>query len=161
MSMGVMDCRRSLIGCWVGLLGCTAVVGAIGCDSSAPSRNPGKTVHPVTVSVTYNGSPVEGARVSFSSTTEQQGASGTTNAEGIAKITTFDPEDGAIAGEHRVKVTKDEIEVLQEADPNDPTSQAKIRTNHHLPQKYGNVRTSGLTANIAEGENEFTFELKD
>ena len=113
------------------------------------------------VSVTYNGSPVEGARVSFSSTSEQQGASGTTNVEGIAKITTFDPEDGAIAGEHRVKITKDEIEVLQEADPNDPTSQAKIRTNHHLPQKYGNVRTSGLTATVTEGENEFTFELKD
>lgn len=159
--MTYLNRHSQLIGCFVALFGFALCAGITGCDSSAPSRNPGVPVHSVTVHVTYNGSPVEGARVSFSSASEQRGASGTTNAEGIARITTFDHEDGAIPGEHRVKITKDEIEVLQEADPNDPTSQAKIRTNRHLPQRYGNVRTSGLTATVTEGQNEFTFELKD
>jgi hypothetical protein len=132
---------------------------AVGCDSS--TRNPGVAVYPTKVTVTYKGAPVEGALVAFSSAEGQRSAVGKTNAQGVAQLTTFDAADGAVPGEHRVMITKDEVEVLKEADPNDPTSQAVTKVNHLLPQRYGNPRTSGLTATVAEGDNSFTFELTD
>lgn len=138
----------------------TVLATTVGCGG-APSYNPGITVHPAQATVTYNGSPVEGALVSFSSIDGQRSAFGTTNAEGVAELTTFDPADGAVPGEHRVIITKDVVEVLKEADPNDPTSAAVTKTNRLLPTRYGDFRKSGLTAVVKEGENSFTFELKD
>lgn len=142
-------------------LACVAFISSVGCGPHEVSHNPGIDVYPATAKVTHDGQPVEGARVSFSSVDQQRSASGTTNAEGIALLTTFDHGDGAVPGEHRVKISKDEIEVIKEADLDNPMSQAEIKTIHHLPQKYGNYRSSGLSASVATDEeaNSFEFDL--
>lgn len=142
-------------------LACLLFASAIGCGPNEVSHNPGIDVYPATAKVTQDGQPVEGARVSFSSVDQQRSASGTTNAEGVAVLTTFDRGDGAVLGEHRVKISKDEIEVIKEADLNDPMSQAEIKTIHHLPQKYGNYKSSGLSASVTATDkgNAFEFDL--
>lgn len=134
----------------------------LGCQSHEVSHNPGVDVVPTSVKVIFDGKPVEGARVSLSPIDAQQSASGVTDAEGIAKLTTFDPNDGVAPGKYRVKISKDEIETIKKADPNDPTAADVIKTLHHLPEKYGNYKTSGFTANVVENEESsyFEFELK-
>lgn len=143
-------------------LACLLLASVVGCGPHEVSHNPGIDVFPATAKVTQDGQPVEGARVSFSSVDQQRSASGTTNAEGIALLSTFDHGDGAVPGKHLVKISKDEIEVVKEADLNDPTSQAVIKTLHHLPQKYGNYKSSGLSATVTATEegNTFEFEIK-
>ena len=141
-------------------LACLALISTLGCGPHEVSHNPGIDVYPATAKVTQDGQPIEGARVSYSSADQQRSASGTTNAEGIALLTTFDHGDGAVPGEHRVKITKDEIEVIKEADLDDPMSQAQIKTIHHLPQKYGNYRSSGLSATVSTDAEANTFEFE-
>lgn len=141
-------------------LAALALIYVVGCNAQ-PSRNPGVEVIPTKVQVNYQGGPIEGARVSFSSTESQRSAVGVTDAAGIAAMTTFDPNDGAIVGNHQVKISKDVMETVKEADPNDPTSAAMVRPKHLLPPRYGKFETSGLTADVATGENVLTFDLKD
>ncbi|TWT34352.1 hypothetical protein Enr8_17460 [Blastopirellula retiformator] len=138
----------------------SAIAVLAGCGGTA-SRNPGVDVFPTRVRVTYQGGPVEGARVSFNSTESQRSASGVTDADGIAELTTFDYGDGAILGNHQVKISKDVMETMREANPDDPTSAAVVRPKHFLPKRYGSFKSSGLTASVAQGENQLDFELQD
>ncbi|WP_146430529.1 hypothetical protein [Blastopirellula retiformator] len=84
-----------------------------------------------------------------------------TDADGIAELTTFDYGDGAILGNHQVKISKDVMETMREANPDDPTSAAVVRPKHFLPKRYGSFKSSGLTASVAQGENQLDFELQD
>ncbi|GAA4423377.1 hypothetical protein [Bremerella cremea] len=144
------------------ILGGMLLMACSGCGAKPVSHNPGVEVFATQVTVTHKGKPVEGARVSFSSVDQQRSATGTTDAAGLAKLTTFDLHDGAVLGKHRVKIAKDEIEVIKEADLDDPTSQAEIKTVHHLPEKFGNYKSSGLNADVKNDPagNSFAFDLK-
>lgn len=139
-----------------------SVIGMAGCGTSVPSHNPGVTVYKTQVKVVQDGQPVEGAKVAFSAKGQQRGASGITNAEGVASLTTFDLNDGAVPGEQLVKISKEEVQVLKEADPDDPLSVGKTKVVQHLPEKYSRFQTSGLTATVTTDEeaNTFEFELK-
>ncbi|MCC9607939.1 hypothetical protein LOC68_02575 [Blastopirellula sp. JC732] len=141
-------------------LAALAIACLTGCGGEA-SRNPGVEVYPTKVKVTYKGGPIEGALVSLNSTEAQRSASGVTDAEGFAVLTTFDYGDGAIPGAHEVKISKDVMETVREANPDDPMSAAVVRPKHLLPQRYGAFKTSGLTASVTPGENQLDFELKD
>jgi hypothetical protein len=110
----------------------------------------------VTGTVTYQGAPVEGARVMFHSEAGRP-ATGTTDAEGRFELMTFEPRDGAIPGQHKVTVTK-RVEV---DDPNQPDSPYKM-VREMLPARYGNPERSGLTASVEPGgDNDFRFELTE
>ncbi|QDU74855.1 hypothetical protein Pan97_18730 [Bremerella volcania] len=143
--------------CVIGLIGCLT-----GCGESTPSLNPGVDVYKTQVKVVQDGQPVEGAKVAFSAKGQQRGASGITNADGIAQLTTFDLNDGAVAGEHMVKISKEEVQVLKEADPDDPLSVGQTKVVQHLPVKYSRFNTSGLSATVTSTEagNTFEFEIK-
>ncbi|MBW8884748.1 MAG: hypothetical protein JF612_08235 [Planctomycetia bacterium] len=90
---------------------------------------------------------------------------GKTDAQGKAKMKTYVEGDGAVVGTHKILLDKSESVGGQKVDvdspqydPNAPPATVK----YHLPQKYGNPATSGLTAEVKEsGPNEFTFDLKD
>lgn len=110
---------------------------------------------PVTGTVTYKGQAVEGAQVMF---TPEGGraAEGTTDAAGKFTLTTFKPGDGALAGTHRVTITK--IVTEKSADPGNPYG----TSTNALPAKYGNPGQSPLSETVAAGgKNEFTFALTD
>ena len=60
----------------------------------------------VTGVVSYKGTPVAGATVNFSSATAPRNASGVTDETGKYRLTTFENNDGAILGDHKVTIFK-------------------------------------------------------
>lgn len=126
------------------------VVGAFivsGCGSDKPDTIP------VTGEVLYNSQPVEGASVVFVS--EGPPATGTTDAQGKFTLRTFTDDDGAIAGAHRVTITKN---VSEPSTPENPYPVSK----NMLPAKYARPESSQLTAEVGKGnENMFQFQLSD
>jgi hypothetical protein len=119
--------------------------------------------------VTYNGVPVEGASVTFMPQSEDgHGAVGTTDEEGHFELTTYEPGDGAVVGDYKVKITKIEAQGAlsqEEAQAYEEKGQTPppIRAKSDLPLQYANPDTSGLTQEVKEDadENDFTFALTD
>jgi len=125
------------------------VIAVIGC-----SRGDRPDTARVKGLVTYKGEPVAEARVSF---VPAQGrpASGATGADGRFTLMTFQPDDGALLGDHTVTVAKTAPAPGQENDPY--AEQISL-----IPAKYGNLQSSPLKATVtADGPNEFKFELTD
>ena len=117
---------------------------------------------PVKGVVTYKGQPVDGASVMFFPTTSGRPATAQTNSQGEFTLTTFDTNDGAIIGEHRVTVAKIES-VAPQGDPG-RTPQATTTTppKNQLPNKYNDPQQSGLKETVKAGEaNSFKFDLAD
>jgi len=152
-------------GTWlVALVGLAIVVGCGG-----PARDPNRPATvAVTGTVTYNGSPVEGATVTFvTDSKDGRGAVGKTDGSGRFSLTTFDAGDGAIPGSYKVGVAKVElVGVLSEEESNKYLERGENppppKERHLVPQKYNSAQNSGLVADVkAEGGNDFTFELTD
>lgn len=130
---------------------------------------------PVTGTVNYNGSPIEGALVTFIPEGEVgRASSGTTDAQGTFSLTTFSTNDGAIPGKYKVTIAKAESTLseseMNAEDPGDAYGEMmeaaasgtmdKLMKNE-LPTKYGKADTSGLTREVIEGqENNFGFDLE-
>lgn len=159
-------CRNVAVCCAVGVL----VLSGCGGTSDRPD------VVPVSGKVLLNGEPVAGAQVTFHSEGSPRSAGGTTNQNGEFQLTTFDTNDGAVPGEHKVTILKPNEEAAGagggEMDPSDPgeaygqaMEQAKTQTPQEitqLPQEYADPETTPLTRTVApEPPNEFTFELSD
>jgi len=135
-----------------------------GCGGPSLPAGAKKTAK-VTATVTYKGAPVEGATVTFVNTDGPPPANGRTDAQGKAKLKTYVDGDGATLGAHKVIIEKSEAVGGQqnvntdspEYNPNAPPATVK----YLLPQKFNSIATSGLTAEVKEGSNDFTFDLKD
>ena len=127
------------------LLGC--LVFLPGCGPSQPDTF--ETIG----EVYYNGQPVEGATVVFSS--DGPPAKGVTDAQGRFSLRTFSDGDGTIAGQHSVTITKN---VSEASTAEDPYPAVK----NMLPDRYARPDSSQLTAEVrAEHKNMFRFDLKD
>lgn len=131
-------------------------------------------VVPVSGRVTYRGEPVVGATVSFLAEGASRPATGMTGDDGSFRLTTFEPDDGAIPGTHRVTVTKPSTEAeaavtvadleseeyrraMADAAKNPPK-----RDNGGLPPKYADLRATDLAIEVKSGAaNEFPIELRD
>lgn len=141
----------------------TFLVASSGCGDAGLS---GTNV--VTGVVTYKGTPVDGASVTFSPTGEGRAASGFTGTDGTFTLTSLNPGDGALAGTYDVIIAKIETSggmSVEEAEAylqqhNQPPPAPKSKD--LLPTKYKNPAQSGLTATVSDGgENHFTFALED
>lgn len=152
--------QRFSLAFFVPLLGVAlslATLAGCGGKQSVPGRP--KTV-PVNVKVTYRGAPVAEASVQFLPDGSGNAATGITDAQGIARLTTFEQNDGAVPGSYRVTIRKS-IQVGG-ADPSDPDAPPVPATyREELPAKYAAPDTSGLTAQVSDSQREFTFELTD
>jgi hypothetical protein len=131
-----------------------------GCAADGPQR---PKVVPVNGVVRFNGRPLDGARVTFTSAAGGISAYGVTDAEGKFTLTTFLPGDGAVPGKHQVTVVKAE----EVGHPTAKTAPPVFRPGGAphprslIPPKYGNLATSGLTAEVSEaGDNEVVLDLR-
>lgn len=151
--LNTLDKSLLLIGAAIVLVGCgTQTIGKR--DSNQP------TVCPTAIKVACNGEPVEGATVSLQAVDANRGAFGKTDARGVCRITTFQQGDGAVAGQHRVAISK--VEIVTEPNPTDydPQGVTIVEQRRLVPERYGKFGTSGLTVNVAEdGDNEFELDL--
>lgn len=143
---------------WQKVLGCgmaLALVAALGC----PGADTPDTVK-VTGTVTYNGSPVDGASVAFIPESGRP-ASGVTDAQGKFTLSTFGTDDGAVPGLHKVAITpagSNEPPPM----PGMPGYEESQQGKPPFPAKYGDVKTSNFEAKVEKGgKNDFTFDMKD
>ncbi len=88
-------------------------------------------------------------------------AQGLTDAQGKFRLMTFDENDGAIIGEHKVGVTLVKVSGATEtADGLSGSVDAStIQETWIVPQKYSQPDTSELTAKVEKGMPEVKFEL--
>ncbi len=150
---------------------CLAALAIMGCNQSGSSLD---TV-PVSGVVTLDGTPVEGAVVTFSPTsTTGTAASGKTDATGRYELTTLNPGDGALPGSYNVIVSKteggtssaikpgmtDEEATIAVMEARDAAGGVDPEIKDLLPAKYKSTAESGLKAEVAPGKGEFNFDLK-
>lgn len=133
---------------------------------------------PVSGTVNYNGSPVEGATVTFAAGTSARSSTGVTDSSGKFRLTTFDTNDGAPAGEYTVTIAKFEAEAGIDMSAGSSPEKMKemmdqqrammsgaapvIAPKAKLPAKYADGKTSGEKRKVVAGDtNDFTFTLTD
>ncbi len=141
---------------------CLACVAMCGCGSQRTDQwtEARPKVYPASGIVQYNGEPLEGASVVLRSESEPRAAYGVSDASGEFKLTTFEQDDGAVAGMHQVRITK--IETKEAPAPVDPEANViPAEEVSLLPARYGDFTKSGLTAEvIPDGANRFEFMLQ-
>lgn len=152
------------------LVAVAALYLSTGCGKSKP---PAPKTYPVSIKITYHGQPVEGANVTLVPQDQSgRGASGTTDANGVARMGLPGLAEGVVPGKYWVTVAKVEGSQLvnattpeefykqqQQASSGAPPSSPK----HLLPTKYLTAQTSGLECVVKEqqGEQLFEFNLTD
>jgi hypothetical protein len=138
------------------------------------------SIAPVHGKVTYKGRPVAGATVEFLCTGASRPAAGTTDEQGNYSLTTFTPNDGAMIGTHVVTVnvyaseseaslpsvagmdSKAKSKAIEEAARQSARhQQMAAKALPQVPKKYAARRTSGLSKEVAAGDNIINIELSD
>jgi hypothetical protein len=121
---------------------------------------------PASGTVTLNGSPVEGATVSFSPQPGQErcrSAVATTKANGKFSLMTLEPGDGVSPGTYLVSIEKTQTTGEIRYEGTSARNQKIFDTQQTfdlLPPQYRDVTTSGLTVTIsAKGDKNIQFDL--
>jgi len=137
-------------------------------------------MYPVSGTVKFNGTAVEGATVTFQLTEGKENAIGSTDKSGKYSLSMFSPNDGAIPGQYKVSISKFEAPVAPKtttapgqiasgelaADYAPPSSAGATSggvksPKNLLPAKYANGDSSALRAMVdAKKSNTFDFDLK-
>jgi hypothetical protein len=119
---------------------------------------------PVTGRVTWQGEPVVSGDVMFYPE-EGRIARGAIQSDGSYTLTTFQSEDGALLGTHQVAIDASRVEnpgpqaksMMDEYNVRLPDEEPRITW--LVPEQYSRPQSSGLTAEVTEGENVINFEL--
>ena len=148
------------------------VLGILGCGTG-----PSLDTVPVSGTVKLDGTPVSGAKVVFApASAGGMAASGVTDSNGVYKLTTRDPDDGAMAGSYLVMISKteggpdpaseavkpgmtDEEATKAAMEARDAAGGAEVTVKDVLPVKYKSPADSGLKADVSESQTQFDFDL--
>ncbi|HVV99845.1 MAG TPA: carboxypeptidase-like regulatory domain-containing protein [Planctomycetaceae bacterium] len=153
-----------------------AVVAVLGCGGGRAGQ---EKVYTVTGKITMGGGPVPNASITFSPKDKQPVAVGRTGADGSYTLTTYNPGDGAAAGNYGVLVTKTLAAAGTSGPPkgHDPKSAATFDSSAAhassgaamggsaaaeagLPERYSKVDQTSLSATVKPGgDNKFDFDL--
>ena len=143
---------------WLGTLALTLV--SLGCGSSDDVK-----VYPVRGTITFEGRPLPGGgSISFVPLSNQEGktAGGEIAADGTYRLTTYNPDDGSMAGDFRVVI----IQVVEKEPKNSGDGQPPAKAPpglpiaDRIPTLYSNHQNSPLTAKVEEkGMNALDFDL--
>jgi len=131
-------------------------------------------VFKVTGNVTLKGEPLPQAIVTFSPKEGQPVAFGMSNDAGEFTLTTYDTGDGAAAGNYVVVVSKSAASssTTDVGHSADPAFVASVQSGHNastsptsgslIPGAYSDATKTPLKAVVdPDGENDFTFEIKE
>ena len=156
-----------------GLLGCLVVLPGCGDAVVKPKT------FPVTGTVVYKGDPVANVKVMFMTDGAPRTANGVTDDQGKFKLSTFDVNDGALPGEHKIVVIKETANAAPKTvdtsmldDPSKMASQynddmkkkesEEKKMSSLLPLKYASLETTPLKETVTEaGPNQFVLTLSD
>jgi hypothetical protein len=160
------DTARRLAAAGFACLAATLLAGCgRGVDDEWTRQRP--QVYPATGSVFYQNKPVAGATVMFESTdagTKPGGglvAIGHTNSAGMFRMKTYKEYEGAVAGSHRVSVTKMDYIPAKRPDGVDSNVDIPPIATSVLPEKYKDFATSGLTTSVTPtGANQIRLDLE-
>jgi hypothetical protein len=133
---------------WQDLLTLGLLITVTGCGSGLEWK-------PIHGAVTLDGQPLAEAAVLFQPIDGGPVASGNTDAQGNFTLTTAG-KPGALAGRYQVAVNKS---ILRGLKPDGTVSDEGAWTEWISPQQYSLPATSGLTAEVTSGGNEFDFSL--
>jgi hypothetical protein len=144
---------------------------AMGCGGDAKAKNR-LPVFKVSGKVVYKGQPVTDADVTFYCAEKERSAFGRTNSNGEFRLTTYGPNDGAVAGKHVVMVVKIEsapptntatVDSTEYIPPGYETTPPPPPPKKLVPAKYSDLKTSDLFVVVTDdGENPpVELELKD
>lgn len=150
---------------WLSIAVMILTIGGIaGCGGT--ERPP---THPVSGTITMDSKPVADAMVGFHPVTVgSPPAMGKTDADGNYQLTTFNTNDGAIAAQYTITISKQEADGMpEEIDLDDPgdaygemmESEASTSGEQLLPAVYASPETSPEKRTVVEGSNEFSFDL--
>jgi len=111
--------------------------------------------YPVQGTVRLDGKPLSHGTVLFQSVPDQPEGTGFTaraaiGSDGTYRLTTFQPDDGAVAGKHRAAVVVGSLQTEVEVSPSPPL----ISPRYNLPS------TSGLEFEVTPGDNRIDIELR-
>jgi hypothetical protein len=114
--------------------------------------------------VTFEGKPVADADVCFTpKSSDGIPAVGKTDSNGAYRLTSAQGGafgKGAVAGEYEVRVIKYlDLDAVAPVNPQIGDVVPLAKPKHHLPEKYADVKTSGLTATVKKGKNTIDFHL--
>ena len=116
--------------------------------------------------VTLDGKPVAGVIVTFNPVGEGKAASGTTEADGAFRLTTFRTHDGALPGDYKITITKSKAIDPEDVNKSDPEQMkafvmkamkaasqrqakpAKKTEGPELPREYGDASRTTLRARV-------------
>jgi hypothetical protein len=138
----------------------------IGCGGDPSKPKLGR----VSGKVTYHGQPVTKGMVSFVPSSGPgaetgQSATGEIGPDGSYTLTTFENNDGAVLGEHKILVkSREEDPALKGGGMPIPDAQGKFKIKppkHLVPKKYESADQTPLRLTVKEGSNSFDIELAD
>ena len=129
-----------------------------GCEA-VPEHQKGTI--PATGIVTFSGSPVAGATVTFLALKQGRSASAITDAQGRYALTTFRRGDGALPGDYNVIVMKFDAVTGDTTGKKYVPAQEVPEPKNQLPARYAQPGKSGLKATVTADAkaNVFDFSL--
>lgn len=139
---------------------CMLLLISMGCGGG-PDRS---STAPVSGVVTFDGAPLASGTITFE-TTGSRPASGIIKEGAILNVMTYEPDDGAPIGTHKVSITATETAksavVANPGETTDFDPNYMGGGNSLIPEKYNNPSTSGLVAEISDSpENVLQFDLE-
>jgi hypothetical protein len=133
----------------IGLL----VFATVGCGSNQ------LPVAPVEGQVLYRGKAIESGSVMFQPTMGPP-AKGVIKPDGTFRLSTYGVDDGAVIGQHKVRIASVGRQADAPIQPGDSPSEA-IRGSRLIPEKYSYFESSGLTAEVKEENEAYVLKLTD
>lgn len=122
----------------------SAICSLLGCGERKTAT------YPVVIKVAYpDGAPIAQAQVVLMAVDGKTTARGTTGADGSCNLTTFEPNDGAVAGTHSVIVAQPP----QMGDPDVPY------TGPRIANRFSSPETSDLKVTVTEDESKNVFPI--
>ena len=133
-------------------------------------------LYPCEITITQGGQPLAGAKLRLvpESGAFQWNIDGSTNANGVATITTHTSKPGAPAGTYKVLVSKTAMSPSKYPDPPAGASKQEIEEHRQLVMseqgrkmiqyvdpKYGEVSQTPHSISIVKGKNRGSFDVGD